>query len=119
MEQNNQYPKLTLPQVAPSFNNLTPVETECLAILAEEAGELCSASAKVLRHGKNATCDGIDYDNLKKVAEEFADVLAAMSVCMYNGVLSQTAVDVHDLQHAKIKKLKGYVHHAKLPPIGM
>ena len=34
-----------------NFNQLTPAETERLAILAEECGEVIQAVGKILRHG--------------------------------------------------------------------
>lgn len=64
-----------------NFNKLTPAETERLALLAEEAGEIVQTVGKILRHGFNEKnpLDPNHKGNRDDLTREVADILAVIS----------------------------------------
>lgn len=105
-----------------NFNKLSAVETECLSIVSEEAGEIVQAIGKTLRHGMrcsviNDSGAQVFYDNIADVVQEFADISAAMSVCLYNGVVKIDGHAIKEMENRKLERMRTRLHHAKLPPL--
>ncbi|MGZ8953059.1 MAG: MazG nucleotide pyrophosphohydrolase domain-containing protein [Methylovulum sp.] len=65
-----------------SFNQLTPAETERLALLVEEMGETAQAIGKILRHGYESTHPDGGPTNRESLERELGDVrYATVSLC--------------------------------------
>lgn len=62
------------------FNELTEVETETLAILAEECCEVGQAVTKILRHGMASKHPFSGEGNYMNLAKEIGDVLGALKL---------------------------------------
>ncbi len=91
-----------------NFNNLTPAETERLAILSEECGEVIQAVGKILRHGYESNYSG-GPTNRETLQSECADVAFA------TGLLIQ-AQDISAKQIAlsmgtKADRVVDFLHH--------
>jgi len=91
-----------------NFNKLTPDETELLALLAEECGEVIQAVGKILRHGFDSNWNG-GPTNRRSLEDEIGDVyLIAGMLC------NAEFVNVsHIMQRVitKPEKLNKYLHH--------
>ena len=94
-----------------NVNNLTPAETERLAILAEEMGEAIQVIGKILRHGYESSnpLENNNVSNRTYLEREMGDVLTALW-------LMEEARDIDDDcvgSHAIIKrvKIKQWLHH--------
>jgi len=60
-----------------NFNKLTAAETERLAMLSEEAGEVVQAATQVLKHGPyDENFEGVLDDNIGHLGREVAELLA-------------------------------------------
>ena len=60
-----------------NFNKLTAAETERLAMLSEEAGEVVQAASQMLKDGPySENLDGALEDNVGDLGREVADLLA-------------------------------------------
>jgi NTP pyrophosphatase (non-canonical NTP hydrolase) len=79
-------------------------EQELLIILQEECGEVVQAVAKIHRFGKSE-------DNLERLEDEFADMLALMKLLLEEGYLDGIAVE--EKAERKIKKLETYMKNKK------
>jgi len=97
----------------PSFNNeLSPAETERLALLSEECAEVIQAVSKILRHGyasqhPNDRPNG--PTNRQNLAREIGQVLFTVDLMTVNGdVLAYEVVHHRD---AKALAIKPYLHH--------
>lgn len=94
-----------------NFNQLTPSETELLALLSEECGECVQAIGKILRHGYGSTnplIPGSD-NNMDALAKEMGDVLAAMILLCDSGPVSKEQVHAH--ADVKLHNVKRWLHH--------
>ncbi len=91
-----------------NFNNLTPAETERLAILSEECGEVIHAIGKILRHGYESSYRS-GPTNRKHLARECADLQFAMGlVCAYDDISQE---EVSSGLSDKGDRIKLYLHH--------
>lgn len=92
-------------------NDLSPAETERLAILMEEAAEVIKICGKILRHGYESR-DPTDSDsptNRTMLEKELGDVHAAVDLM----VASEDVERINVLRRAprKLQKLQRYTHH--------
>ncbi len=95
-----------------NFNQLTPAETERLAILAEECGEVLQVIGKILRHGYLSQHPDGGPTNREHLALEVGHVEAICTII-------QQAYDVHPskvhdhmlLKMSKITQEKQFIHH--------
>lgn len=92
------------------YNKLCSAESERLALLIEECGEVIQAATKVLRHGWNGRYDN-DETNQEALEREIGDVQAVLHVMEESldfrpEVAAQAAT-------TKVRKLKTgkYLHH--------
>lgn len=96
------------------FPELTPVEVELLALLAEECGELVQAIGKILRHGLTSYHpEHPDQSNRARLAHEMGDVRAAMILVCEAGIVAKTRV--HERADDKLRRVNDYLHHAVVP----
>lgn len=93
-------------------NDLTPAETERLALLMEEMGEAIQAAGKILRHWYRSFDPTVPVrervSNREILEKEVGDVIFAVSM-MLGKDLGSDRVATH--QKAKAKKIKQYLHH--------
>ena len=96
------------------FNRLRPEQTEALALLAEECGEVVQIVGKILRHGLNsyhpdAGHPDANLSNREMLACEVSDLRAAVEIAERVGILFE-----HELRTRKDEKLARvgrYLHH--------
>lgn len=95
-----------------SFSNgLTPAEAERLAMLAEEAGEIVQAVAKILRHGYGSyhpDSTNPDRDNRFDLDREVNDFAAVVDMMARAG--DGIGFDAALIGPATARKLR-YAHH--------
>ena len=91
------------------FNGLSPAETERLAILAEEAGEIVQIVSKALRHGLDFKHPETGETNRAAIARELGDLDAICGRMVAAGDLNQMQVKV--ASQRKTKKLPRWTHH--------
>lgn len=93
-----------------NFNNLTPAQTERLAVLVEELGESVQAIGKILRHGLESRNPKHPEDsNRLDLEKELGDIRAAEKMLYAAGDLSEAVVKRSC--DKKIHKPKRYLHH--------
>lgn len=95
-----------------SFNQLTPAQTERLAILAEECAEVIQVIGKILRHGLDSFHPKTRVANRTALMHEITDVKAAMVMIgvdlpevMEDSLLQQAAIT------QAINRKLYYAHH--------
>lgn len=90
---------------------LTPAETERLAILAEECGEVVQLVAKILRHGYGShnPNDASRTTNRQLLEREMGDVSHAVHMLLEAGDVDELEVIRH--RRAKVDKIARYLHH--------
>lgn len=93
-----------------NFNQLTPAETERLAILAEECSEVIQVIGKILRHGYESyhPRDEEKTTNRSLLESEIGHIMAILSKMVTRDI------DVKKLQassNVKLEKGKIYLHH--------
>jgi NTP pyrophosphatase (non-canonical NTP hydrolase) len=92
------------------FNELTPAETERLALLAEEMGEALQAIGKVLRHGYEsyhpAHAEG--PTNRQALTREIGDVYAA--VCLMCKCDDLNHIEIADRVEQKKIAVQQFLH---------
>lgn len=97
-------------------NELSPAEAERLAMLAEEAGEIVQAVAKILRHGyRSHHPDEPGVSNRHRLSHEVADLHAVLRLMDRAGdAVSPTAARIESAMHRKLR----YAHHQQplMPP---
>jgi NTP pyrophosphatase (non-canonical NTP hydrolase) len=95
-------------ELAAQYNKLSAAETERLAILSEELGEVIQVVGKILRHG------WLDagYDNRAELEKELGDVYVAMRLLYDGGDVNPHKVHVSQIR--KVDKIKKYLHHNEL-----
>lgn len=94
-----------------NVNELTPAETERLAILAEEMGEAVQVIGKILRHGYESRnpLDKKSKSNRANLELELGDVISAI-----NRMVRENDVDGDDIESRSIVKdikIKQWLHH--------
>lgn len=92
-------------------NNLTPAETERLAILAEECSEVIQVVGKILRHGYYSFHPTTKETNIELLEQELGDVQAAIGLMTSRG-------DVNDFNiylniGKKVDRMQKYLHHSE------
>ena len=94
-----------------NFNKLKPAETERLALIMEECGELIQAAGKVLRHGYYSfnPDDPKQINNANDLAKEMADVQHAINFILENKDVGQVAFE--NRLAARPEKVSRYLHH--------
>lgn len=91
-----------------NFNKLTPEETELLAILAEECGEVVQIVGKILRHGYESNWqDG--PTNRQQLSDEIGDVYLVAGMLVNSGSINID--DVINRIKTKPEKLNRFLHH--------
>lgn len=95
-----------------NFNALTPAETERLAMLAEEAGEIVQMVGKILRHGYESFHpeDKEQVSNRVLLRNEIKDLVGVVHGMVILNDLSP--LTFYDADYAWERKLK-YSHHQK------
>lgn len=89
---------------------LRDAETERLALLAEECGEVVRAVGKVLRHGYDQSSPFGGPDNRAGLAEEIGDVLVAVEMLLCAGDVDRESVRLAAL--GKAERVEEYLHHS-------
>lgn len=89
-----------------NFNKLIPAQTERLAYLAEECGEVIQIVGKILRHGYDSynPYDPNKESNKTLLETELNDILKAISRLKDNN-------DIHILVELKAYKNNAHWHH--------
>lgn len=92
------------------MKNLTPAQTERLAILIEDCSEVQQIACKILRHGYESKNPLIDdsLTNKQLLQNEMGDLLFAIEW------LQEQDVDATKVRYAAIdkkNKIKRYLHH--------
>jgi hypothetical protein len=94
-----------------NFNKLTPAQTERLAILVEECGEVIQIGMKILRHGYRS----YHPDDLEKISNqsllsvEIGHVKQAIQCMMRNEDISPYITQLSS--ERKEESIKKYLHH--------
>lgn len=92
------------------FNQLTPAESERLALLAEEMGEALQVIGKVLRHGYESVNPHQPADtNRELLVKELGDVLVAIDFLTDNGDVK--IEDLEDRKRVKHHRVWDWLHH--------
>lgn len=94
-----------------NFNELTPAETERLAILAEEMGEAIQVIGKILRHGYESHNPLLEdsLHNRAELEKEIGDVELIIYMMAEANDINRNAVDRNRI--AKSKKIVKWLHH--------
>lgn len=90
-------------------NELTPAETERLAVLSEEMGEAIQVIGKILRHGYVSTHPNGGPNNRRLLEKELGDVRHAMIRMCEAGDLNKDTI--HAEAEAKRETVEKYLHH--------
>lgn len=95
-----------------NFNRLTHAETERLAMLAEEAGEIVQMVGKILRHGYESYHpeDKEQVTNRVLLRNEINDLMGVVhGMVLFNDLSPLTFFDTETAWYRKLK----YSHHQK------
>lgn len=94
-----------------NYNKLTPSETERLAILMEECGEIVQICGKILRHGYESynPFDSIKTSNRKLLEKEIGDIVWITKFMAINNDINTTNIIYAEEQ--KAINIKQYLHH--------
>lgn len=92
-------------------NNLTPAETERLALLAEEMGECVQVIGKILRHGYDSANPLIPdtSSNRENLMKELGDVELIIFYMAEARDIDRNCVDRRRIE--KGKKIAKWLHH--------
>ena len=93
-------------------NGLSPAQSERLAMLAEEAGEIVQAVGKVLRHGYGSTHPAGGRTNRNALTAELRDLYAIVATMVALGDIESPATDLTWAWNHKLR----YSHH-QAPPV--
>lgn len=97
----------------PAFNELSPAETELLALLAEECAETIHIVMKILRHGLNSQHPDSGEVNSYRLEREMGDVRAAMILVCSAGIARKSIV--HLAADEKLRRIDRFLHHSAVP----
>ena len=78
---------------------ITNYSEELLTILGEECAEVIQILAKIERFGQDSCYPGETKNNMDRLHEEIADILAVVDL-----LLNEEMLDDHKLQNGKLKK---------------
>lgn len=94
-----------------NFNKLSPAESERLACLAEECGEVIQAITKILRHGYEdySPFDETKTTNRKNLERELGDLHYWMIAMCLKGDASKT--EIHTWAEIKASRIGNWLHH--------
>lgn len=94
-----------------NFNQLTPAQTERLAILAEECGEVIQMVGKILRHGfeGHSPYDSLKTTNRTLLMREIGNIDSAVQMLSDAGEVKLEQIDMEAA--AKFANVKKYTHH--------
>lgn len=88
-----------------NINGLSNAQTERLAILAEEAGEVVQIVGKILRHGFESCNPNftLPVTNRQRLEQELGDLLFAIELCSTEGdVVAEKVVDALDDKYDRV-----------------
>ena len=92
------------------FNQLTPAETERLALLIEELGEAQQIAGKILRHGYESVNPFEPTDtNRQKLVRELGDILVVLDFLIDYGDVK--LAELEDRRRVKHHKIWDWLHH--------
>ena len=95
------------------FNKLTNPETERLACLAEECGEVIQVIGKIIRHGYEHSHPKYgDRTNRENLAMEIGDLLIAIQMLIDNKDINETIISWS--RTAKLAKINGALRYNKI-----
>ena len=96
-------------------NRLSAAETEMLALIAEEAGEIVQAVGKILRHGFDSRHprDLNGPDNRERLVRELGDLKAAIVIADQNNIID--AFHVQTAVQDKLARIGQYLHAVRWP----
>ncbi len=97
-------------------NELTSAETERLALLSEECGEVIQVVGKILRHGYESCHPNGGPTNRELLEKEIGHVKAATAMMRRAGDISIAATVNH--MDEKLRTVDRYLHHQKPAPGG-
>ena len=93
-----------------NFNKLTSPQTERLALLAEECGEVIQAIGKIFRHGYKSSHPNIpDRSNKEDLEKEIGHIKCAMGFLYENDDIQEERVNEYWLK--KQFEVQKYLHH--------
>jgi hypothetical protein len=94
-----------------NFNQLTPAETERLALLAEEMSECIQVIGKILRHGYESRnpLDPTSETNREHLMKEMGDVELIIYLMDEAKDIDRNRVDTRRIQ--KGKDIRQWLHH--------
>ena len=92
-------------------NRLTPAETERLALLAEECGEVIQVIGKILRHGYESRYPQDGASNCELLEKELGHVMFASGFAVANGDLREAAIAAST--EKKAQTIGQWLHHQK------
>lgn len=95
-------------QPGDNHNRLTPAQTERLAMLAEECGEVIQIVGKILRHGLHSAHPDTHASNKALLTLEMTDLMAVMAMVESHG--ESYAIETPAIATATARKLS-YSHH--------
>lgn len=99
------------------FNKLTPDQSERLAMLAEEAGEIVQAVTKILRHGyasQHPAFLDTDKSNRKDLEREIGDLWGIVVQMSNRGDISTSRI--REFADEKWLNALKYTHHQDFTP---
>ena len=91
---------------------MTPAQTEALALLSEECGELVQIIGKIMRHGYFSCHPDTGRPNYELLAREVGDVMAALRIAEVQRLISWG--EVIRARDNKLVRVRQYLHHAKV-----
>jgi NTP pyrophosphatase (non-canonical NTP hydrolase) len=92
-----------------NFNKLSDAETERLALLSEECGEVIQAVGKILRHGYGSCHPVSGLPNRESLERELGDIMTSLRLMNTAGDINIDKV----MDHAEAKELRigRHLHH--------
>jgi len=89
------------------FNQLTPAESERLALLIEECSEVQKTATKILRHGYENGWNG--SNNRKDLTTELGHLRYAVELLTSSGDIGDRGIAMS--RDIKEQKIKPFLHH--------
>ncbi len=93
-----------------NFNELTPAETERLAILSEECGEVIQIIGKILRYGyESCNPEGFHPPNRNLLIQELGDVFSIINLMNLKGDITYSKIEKAAIERTRF--IQKYLHH--------